>query len=428
MTKIYKALAVLTLAVSAFLIFGAWTTKLPEGTYIDGTHVGGMSRTAAVAAVREQKTACLKDKELIIYAGGRTYTFIYPEFNFTDDLPSVAGSVRRRGEYFSNTRVYLNGAESIAENICAALGCQPKEPCAIFNKTGAPFTYCEGSDGAVVNRTALLEDISRSLNGGFEGVTVRVEAIPRKKSMEVVKRETSLLCSFTTYFDSSNHTRSSNIALACSKINGYVLPAGETFSFNGVVGPRTAANGFKPAKIISGGQFVEGVGGGVCQVSTTLYNAVLLSGLDVTEYHPHSLRVSYVAPSRDAMVSGTYFDLKFKNTRRTPVYVRMNASEGAVTCSVYGLSDGVKRTFVSRTTGTIPQPDDIVEEGEEGIVSRGCGGTISEGYLVEEYNGVRTERLIRRDRYAAAPTVRRQPSAPQPADGTEPSEEDDIEP
>lgn len=410
MKRAYKALAVLAFAVGAFLIFGAWGRFLPRGVFIDGVDVGGMTRTAAVAAVRAQKTEALKDKELTVCAGETTYSFTYPEFNFTDNLQELAGGIRKKGRYSSGARVYLNGAERIASNICSQTDRQPVEPYAVFNSTGAPFTYCEGSDGVMTDRAALLCDIDASLNGAFEKVTVKTNTIPRKRSTDDVKRETSLLYSFATYFDGDNAPRSSNIALAASKINGTILGAGCTFSFNDVVGPRTAANGFSPAKIISGGQFVEGVGGGVCQVSTTLYNSALLAGLEIEEYHPHSLKVGYVSPSRDAMVSGTYFDLKFKNNRKTPIYIRVNTSRGAIACNIYGENDGVKRSFVSRTVGTIPQPEDIVLEGEEGLVSQGREGTLSEGYLVEERDGCRTQRLIRRDKYAAAPTIRRTPA------------------
>lgn len=95
-----------------------------------------------------------------------------------------------------------------------------------------------------------------------------------------------------------------NIALAAEKINGCILADGEEFSFNGRVGARTESNGFLSAPIILEGDFVEGVGGGVCQASTTVYNAALLAGMEITEQHPHSLRVGYVEPSFDAMVSG----------------------------------------------------------------------------------------------------------------------------
>ncbi len=405
MKKFLKALAASALAAGAVIIFGAWGFALPRGTRIDGVDVGGMSRTAAVAAVRDRTIARLKANKLVICAGENMYTFAYPEFNFTDDLPAVAASVRRKGDYTSHIAVYLNGAERIAGNICSALSRAPQEPYAVFNKSGDPFTYYEGSDGASCDSSALLADISASLNGGFSEVRVRARPVARKTSVEDVKRKTSLICRFTTRFDSSNAPRSSNIALACSKINGLVLSPGQSFSFNGAVGARTEANGFRRAKIISGGQFVEGVGGGVCQVSTTIYNAAVLCGLEIEEYHPHSLKVSYVDPSRDAMVSGTYFDLKFRNTRSAPIYIRMNVSGGALTCCVYGEDDGVTRTFVSRTLATIPKPGDIIS-GDGGAASRGAEGAVSEGYLIEEKDGKKSCRLIRSDRYAAAPAVR----------------------
>ena len=412
MKKICKALAVFTLAVSAFLIFGGWLCGLPRGTYIDGVDVSGMPRNADTSTTRGHPLSKTRSSRLVIRAGRTEYFFTYPEFNFTDCLEDTVRGIKRGGSYSSGTNVYLNGAQLLARSICNGLDRAVVEPYAVFNGTGQPFTYFEGRDGTMADCAALLGDISASLNSGFDIVHVRTCALLRKKSMDDVKRETSPLYSFTTYFDSSNAARSSNIRLACSKLNGLILAPGQIFSFNAVVGERTSANGFLPAKIISGGRFVQGVGGGVCQVSTTLYNAALLSGLEITEYHPHSLRVSYVDPSRDAMVSGSNFDLKFKNILKTSLYVRMDCSDGAVTCTLYGLSDGVKRSFISRTTAVIPQPEDIVEEGEECIVSRGTQGAVSEGYLVEERNGVRTERLIRRDRYAAAATVRRQPAAP----------------
>ena len=189
-----------------------------------------------------------------------------------------------------------------------------------------------------------------------------------------------------------------------------MIDAGEEFSFNGTVGARTADNGFKPAKIIENGKFVQGYGGGVCQVSTTLYNAAVLSGLEVTEYHPHSLQVSYVSPSRDAMVSGSYFDLKFKNNRLTPIYVRVNCTLNSIKCTVYGESDGFEYSIVSKVTGTIPRPPAEIEDGaEEGgentVVSYGRDGTVSEGYLVKRRGGEETSELLRKDKYSAVADV-----------------------
>lgn len=407
MNKFLKVIVTLALAASVVLFMAGYIRAMPSGVIIDGVQVGGMARTAAVRAVREALEEQLKGKELVIYADERTYSFHFPEFYYSDNLEDLVAGVRKRGEYFSDTRIYLNGEEEIIGGICGDVERAAVEPHAFFNKSGAPFTYCEGSDGVRVDARQLSRDIDLSLNGEFEPIYARTNKVLRTQTMQSVKRGTVKISAFSTYFDGSNLPRTANIRLASSKINGTVLLPEQSFSFNDIVGARTLSNGFQFAKIISGGEFVDGVGGGVCQVSTTLYNAALLAGMEITEYHPHSLSVSYVSPSRDAMVSGTYFDLKFKNTSNTPVYVRMNADFSGVYCTFYGTDDGVKRTFFSKKVGSISKPNEkIIEGDEEKIISYGRNGVISEGYLTEEKNGVKVTRRIRRDRYGAVGAVR----------------------
>ncbi len=207
-----------------------------------------------------------------------------------------------------------------------------------------------------------------------------------------------LLSSFTTYFDGKNEARSHNIRLASSLINKSVLKNGAVFSFNRTVGQRTAERGFRRAKIIENGEFVEGVGGGVCQVSTTLYNVAILSGCKVREYHPHSLAVSYVPPSRDAMVSGTFFDLKFENTTGSTLYITSTAGENYINFKIYGRDFGVRYAFRSCVTGTITAPEEFTDD--IALVRGGRDGTISEGYLTVTKNGKSREILLRRDKYA----------------------------
>ena len=208
----------------------------------------------------------------------------------------------------------------------------------------------------------------------------------------------SLLSSFTTYFDGGNAPRSHNIRLASSLINKTVLQNGEIFSFNQTVGKRTAERGFQTAKIIENGEFVEGVGGGVCQVSTTLYNAVILSGCKIREYHPHSLAVNYVAPSRDAMVSGTFFDLQFENTTGSTIYLTSVTGENFITFKIYGRDSGKRYAFRSCVTGSIEAPEEFTDD--LSLVRVGRDGTVSEGYLTVTENGKSHEILVRRDKYA----------------------------
>ena len=212
------------------------------------------------------------------------------------------------------------------------------------------------------------------------------------------KFNVQLLSSFTTYFDGGNEARSHNIRLAASKINGTVVQNGDIFSFNETVGARTAERGFNKAAIIENGEFVEGIGGGVCQVSTTLYNAALLSGCKVTEYHSHSLAVSYVPPSRDAMVSGTFYDLKFKNSTGSTIYIKSVTGGNFVCFKIYGRNFGVKYSLSSVVTGAIEAPEEFTED--IALVRGGKDGIISEGYLCVTEKGVTHKIFLRRDKYS----------------------------
>ena len=208
------------------------------------------------------------------------------------------------------------------------------------------------------------------------------------------------ISSYTTYYDEKEKDRAENIAIASALIDGVTVQAYGEFSFNATVGRRTAEAGFKQAKIIVNGEYVMGVGGGVCQVSTTLYNAVLKAGMTVTEFHPHSLRVGYVAPSRDAMVS-TGSDLQFFNPHAFPVYLSSKTFDGGIKIRFYGKDNGDRYEITSRITGEIPPPEPIVKDGEaDGVLREGRAGIKSEAYL-ERYKKGRllSRKRIREDVY-----------------------------
>ena len=212
--------------------------------------------------------------------------------------------------------------------------------------------------------------------------------------------EWELISSYTTYFNAEEKGRSENIAIAASLIDNIVVQAYGEFSFNQTVGRRTAEAGFQSAKIIVNGEYVLGVGGGVCQVSTTLYNAALKSGLEVTEYHPHSLRVGYVPPSRDAMVS-TQSDLKLFNARAHAVRIRASVREGSVRVAFYGKNDGDRYEITSVTLAEIPPPAPVVKEGDkEEILRSPKNGLRSEAYI-ERYRGnaLLSKKRLRTDEY-----------------------------
>lgn len=212
-----------------------------------------------------------------------------------------------------------------------------------------------------------------------------------------------LIARFSTYYGDSKPNRKDNVALACRKIDGTVLYPEDEFSFNDIVGARTVENGFKSAYIIKDGEFVEGIGGGVCQVSSTLYNCALLANLTITCVRAHSLPVSYVAPSFDAMVS-TASDLRFVNTLSSPVTIKMLADGKYLKAEMYGIESCTIRRR-SQTIETLPfeveyRNDATLKLGEEVIDTYGKAGLRSQGFLEYYQNGklIKTV-LIRKDTY-----------------------------
>lgn len=388
------------LALSAGLIFFtcAFLGGVPRGVTVNGIDVGGMSRAKAAEAVRQNIEGDLKQKSLTVHGRKSNYVFTFPEIYYRDNLQEILKSAKRGGSYTATINYYLCGLGELTENICADESVPAVQPYAVFNTEGDPFDYFEGSDGVKADRAKLLSDIRASLSDGFGDVYIKTDTVKRTQTLNEVKYNTRRLSSFVTYFDAGNEARSHNIALAAQSINGTVLENGDEFSFNEIVGPRTEERGYRTAKIIENGEFVEGTGGGVCQVSTTLFNAAIRAGCEMTEFHPHSLAVSYVSPSSDAMVSGTYFDLKFENKTGYTLYIRARTGKSYVAFDIYGRGDGAKYEFTSVVTGSIAAPEEFTTESEK--VKEGRDGILSEGYLTITRNGISKQVLFRRDKYS----------------------------
>ncbi len=422
--KLIKKLNILLVmsAVTAGFIFClcGFLRAVPKGVTVNGENVGGLTVPSAVEKLRQKTAEELKGKSLCIYGAKARYVFTYPEISFKDDFKNVLGSVKRGGEYSANVSYYLCGMDEIINDICREEKVERVEPYAKFRTSGEPFYYFEGADGKQPDIARLKADIQAALKGGFESVKIKYLTAFRRTSLDSVRQKTALLGKFTTYFDASNTNRACNIRLAAALLNGVKVEGGKTLSFNDTVGARLPERGFRSAKIIENGEYVEGVGGGVCQVSTTLYNAALLSGMAVTEYHPHSLSVGYVAPSRDAMVSGSSCDLKFKNPSACPVYIRSRTGNGYVTFELYGKSDGAKYSLETVVRQTIPAEEELCADPSQ--VREGKDGLISEGYLVVNRSGFIKKIKIRTDRYAPQKRVIF-PADLSPQDGAgEPSE------
>lgn len=217
------------------------------------------------------------------------------------------------------------------------------------------------------------------------------------------------LSTFTTKYDASNSDRSTNLKLACQRLNGKVVLAGETFSYNKTLGERTVEAGYKNGKIYENGEVVDGIGGGICQISSTLYNAVLMSNLDIVERRNHQFVTSYLPAGRDATVSYGTTDFKFKNTRKYPIRLVASVSNGIATVSVYGIKEDKEYTisFNTKTISTISPETQFIEDsslatGEERVKQKGTNGLVCETYITKSLNGkIISQSLLSRDTYSA---------------------------
>ena len=190
-----------------------------------------------------------------------------------------------------------------------------------------------------------------------------------------------LISDFSTKYDASNKNRSQNLAIAAGKINGTVLMPGEEFSFNQVVGKRTIQEGYKDAKIYQDGQVVDGLAGGICQISSTLYNAVVKANLEVTERRNHSFTTSYIKAGQDATVVYGVIDFKFKNSRTYPIKISASVDSGIAEFRINGIKEEVEYdiSLSPVTTGSIPYttqyiPDPSLAPGQQVVVQGGGNG------------------------------------------------------
>lgn len=214
---------------------------------------------------------------------------------------------------------------------------------------------------------------------------------------------------FTTNYDPGYKSRVTNLQLATKKINGKVLGPGEEFSFNEVVGKRTIEAGYQDAKIFLNGEVVDGTGGGICQVSTTLYNAVLLANLEITDRRNHNYTTSYVKAGRDATVVYGAIDFKFKNTRKYPIKIEGTVKGGVIAFKIYGIEEEKEYDIkiVPVVTQTIPKKTEYIDdyslvEGSEVVKQVGSSGCKVTTYKETYFEGkLISKDVISNDTYKA---------------------------
>lgn len=210
-----------------------------------------------------------------------------------------------------------------------------------------------------------------------------------------------MLSTFSTRYDASNTPRTTNLKLAMQKLNGVVVSPGETFSYNKTLGKRTAEAGYKEAGGFAGGKVVQTLAGGICQISSTLYDAVVYANLDIVERHNHMFLAGYVGAGKDAtVVYGTY-DFKFKNTRKYPIMIKTSIGSGVAQISIYGVKEEVEYEveISSKILSYIPykvvyETDNSLASGKEKVAQNGMNGCKSITYKILKLNGAQVSSTV----------------------------------
>ena len=273
-----------------------------------------------------------------------------------------------------------------------------------FDAASGKFVFAGEENGFAIDQDKLAADISQALKDKkFDAkITATGSDVAPEISASSAKEKYKTISSFTTN-TTANQNRNTNVRLAAEAINGTVIKPGQEFSFNSTVGQRTEAKGYKGAAAYNNGEVVQEIGGGVCQVSTTLYNAVFKAGLKISSRRSHTFEPSYVTPGRDATVSWDQPDFKFINNSSTAIGLRASYADQKVTVSVYGipiLEDGITWDLDSKKVEDLGTPNPTYEEdqtlqpGAEVTKSKGSAGSRWETYKIVYKNGKEISREL----------------------------------
>ena len=329
---------------------------ISEGVFINGVDVSGMTAAEAETVVQQQVQA-LSDSVITLTMDedqeSRTWGELGLQWKNTDliteisHLGTTGNIVQRYKEQkdLQNQNIQFEIEYTIDEDALrsfvegmSAYNSEPVEGSVYMGDDG--LLYVEGgTDGLTLDVDATLTDLEEYIEGWTAGDTVieaTVERVSPEVTAETLSKMTDVLGTATTDYSASSAARAQNIVTGTSKINGTLLMPGESFSVTDAVVPFTAENGYELAPSYESGQVVDSYGGGICQVSTTLYNAVLKAELQVDQRSNHTMTVSYVDPSKDAAIAEGLMDLVFTNTLETPVYIAGSAYGGVLNFTIYG--------------------------------------------------------------------------------------------
>ena len=393
---------------------------ISEGIYIESVYIGGMTAEEAEEAL-DAYVKVLNEKEITLIAGDKQFTAKVSDLGFTVTKEHIIEQAMSVGKTGSLLNRYMDLTDlkqgdlvleldiSVDTEIMTALlndNINQMNTKAVNNgliRENGKFTYIEGTTGIGVNvgpSVSLLEEyMETEWNRESAVFELSVNVTEPKGTKEELAQVKDVLGSYHTNFKSSVAARVTNIEVATARINGTILYPGEEFSVNETILQRTAANGYQKAGSYEGGQTVQSYGGGVCQVSTTLYNAIILAELEITERQNHSMTVAYVPLAMDAAIAGDYLDLKFVNNTEYPIYLEGYTQGRELYFNIYGVETRPSNRTISFETEVISQENPatsyVAAELPVGTVSRTQSGHIgykSRLWKIVKENGVEVSR------------------------------------
>ncbi len=430
MKKCFRQLGIVML--SCVLYFGVGMTAqaqeeytIKDGIYISGIDVGGMTTAEAEAAIDDYVNSIKPAIITLNTANGGEVQVTAGDFGITwvnREIVKEAAGIGQDGNvivrykmmkdlqqdniYYELEFSYDEDAiRSILEERCVKYDSEAVN--AMLDRADGAFVVTEGQNGYALDVEASTDIVYNYMlqEWDHQPVTVELavnEVIPQGTTEELMQI-TDVLGSFTTSYSSSGTARSANVANGCRLINGVTLYPGEEFSTLELITPFTTDNGYYPAASYANGRVVDSLGGGICQVSTTLYNAVLLAELEVTERFNHSMIVAYVDPSADAAIAESADkDFCFVNNTDYPIYIEGITKNKKITINIYGKetrSSDREVDYVSEVTQVINPGADVIyaDEGQPigYIVTESAHvGYKAKLWKVVKENGVEVERTL----------------------------------
>ena len=383
-----------------------------DGITVNGQPVGGLSTENAISKLEESLNKPILGNEIVISHEEVEKTIKFSDIDAqydVEDAAFTAYQVARNGDIENRYSVYQTLEENgmdinanfvydegkldlILQEINSVVTVEVED--SQLKRENGKFVITDEVEGYTMNVAKTKADVVNLLEQVKGGnVVVTGDVTKPKVKKEDNEKSTNLIGSFyTKYTGSENLGRNINLKVGCEHITGTVVKPGDIFSMNNALGEQTYENGYRNAAVIVNGKLEDGLAGGVCQITTTLYNAVVKAELDVVERRNHSLAVAYVPLGQDAAVAGNYTDFKFKNSTEYPIYVEAYIASGKLVTNIYGHEEHDAGRTVELEhvyVGSIPKPaEKVIEDPNIPLGERVITHTGKIGHKVSTYKKV----------------------------------------